>query len=125
MALRILVVDDHAPVRRYLRSTLAQQAHLQVVGEASDGLDAVQRAEELQPDLILLDVGLPHLDGFQAARRIRTIAPLARIMLVSQEFSFDLVEAAFRLGAVGYLISYASAANSCARSKPLLAVSTT
>ncbi|HEV2730396.1 MAG TPA: response regulator transcription factor [Terriglobales bacterium] len=102
-ALRILVVDDHEPYRRYFCSTLEQRADFQVVGQASDGLEAVQKAEELQPDLILLDVGLPKLNGLEAAREVRKLAPLAKILFISQEFSFDVVEAALRLGAVGYV----------------------
>jgi CheY-like chemotaxis protein len=102
-AARILVVEDHEPFRRYFCSTLEQRADFQVVGYASDGLEAIQKAQELQPDLILLDVGLPKVNGLEAARQMRNLAPLAKILFISQEFSFDVVEAALRLGASGYV----------------------
>lgn len=102
-AVRILVVDDHEPFRRHFCSTLEQRAGFQVIGQASDGLEAIEKAEESQPDLILLDVGLPKLNGLEAARRMRKLAPLAKILFISQEFSFAMVEAALRLGASGYV----------------------
>jgi DNA-binding NarL/FixJ family response regulator len=76
---------------------------LQVIGEASDGLEAVQKAEELKPDLILLDIGLPTLNGIEAARQIRKLAPESKILFVSQESSADLVQEALSLGAWGYV----------------------
>jgi DNA-binding NarL/FixJ family response regulator len=102
-AVRILLVEDHEPFRRYVFSTLEQRADFQVIGQASDGLEAIQKAQALQPDLILLDVGLPKVNGFEAARQVRRLAPLAKILFISQEFSFDMVEAALRLGASGYV----------------------
>jgi DNA-binding NarL/FixJ family response regulator len=102
-AVRILVVEDHEPFRRYFCSTLDQRADSQVIGQASDGLEAIQKAQELQPDLILLDVGLPKVNGLKAARQVRKLAPLAKILFISHEFSFDMVEAALRLGASGYV----------------------
>ena len=69
----------------------------------SDGLEAVQRAEELQPDLILLDIGLPGLNGIEAARRIRKLSPQSKILFVSQESSADVIEEALKFG-VGYVI---------------------
>jgi CheY-like chemotaxis protein len=71
---RILVVDDYEPWRRYFSSTLKKQ-RLWVIVEASDGLDAVQQAQELQPDLILMDIGLPTLNEIEVARRIREVSP--------------------------------------------------
>jgi CheY-like chemotaxis protein len=102
-AVRTLVVEDHEPFRRYFCSTLEQRAGFRVIGLASDGLEAIQKAQELQPDLILLDVGLPKLNGLEAARQMRKLAPLAKILFISQEFSFDMVETALRLGASGYV----------------------
>jgi len=101
--LRILVVDDFEKFRKYLCSFLDQDARFNVVGQASDGLEAVQKAAELKPDLVLLDVGLPGLNGVQVAKQLRKIAPLAKILFISQEFSFDVVEAALRSGALGYI----------------------
>ena len=98
-----LVVDDFEPFRRFVCSTLGTRPGLQVVGEASDGLEAVQKAEELQPDLILLDIGLPTLNGIEAAHRISRLVPSAKILFVSQENDMDVVAAALSNGAKGYL----------------------
>ena len=100
---RILVVDDHEPFRRFVSSTLSEQTNLKVIGEGRDGLEAVHQAEALQPDLILLDIGLPGLNGIEAARRIGKLAPNARIIFLTQESSADVVREAFRLGAWGYV----------------------
>ncbi len=100
----ILVVEDYEPFRRFVCSTLGKRPELHIVGEASDGLEAVQKAEELQPALILLDIGLPSLNGIEAARRIRKIAPKSEILFVSQESSVDVVQEALSLGAGGYLV---------------------
>jgi len=101
---RILVVDDHEPFRRFVSSTLHEQPNLQVIGEVQDGLEAVRQAETLQPDLILLDIGLPRLNGIEAARRIGELAPNARIIFLTQESSAEVVREAFRLGAWGYVV---------------------
>jgi len=101
---RVLVVEDFVSLRRFICSTLAKNPGLQVIGEASDGIEAVRKAEELQPDLILLDIGLPSLDGIEAARRIRKLSPASRIVFVSQESSADIVQEAFRTGAMGYVV---------------------
>jgi len=103
MPLRILVVDDFEPFRRHVRSMLAPRTDFQIIGEASDGMDAVQKAAELQPDLILLDISLPRLNGLEAARRIRILAPSAKILVISQESSFDVIATALRSGALGYV----------------------
>jgi DNA-binding NarL/FixJ family response regulator len=95
-AYRVLVVEDFAPMRRMICSALAACAGLQVVGEAADGLEAVQMAVELKPDLILLDIGLPKLNGLLAAQRILTFAPQTRIIFVSQESSAEVVEEALK-----------------------------
>jgi CheY-like chemotaxis protein len=100
----VLVVDDYEPFRRFVCSTLGQRPDLQVIGEASDGLEAVQKAEELQPDLILLDLGLPTLNGIEAARQIRKLVPEAKIIFLTQESSDDVVQEALRLGALGYVV---------------------
>jgi DNA-binding NarL/FixJ family response regulator len=102
-AVRVLVVDDYEPFRRFVCATLGASPELQVVGEAADGLQAVQKAEELQPDLILLDIGMPTLNGIEAAHRISRLVPAAKILFVSQDNDTDVVAAAFSDGAKGYL----------------------
>jgi len=82
---RILVVDDYEPFRRFICSTLGKRPELQIIGEASDGLEAVQKGEELQPNLILLDIGLPMLNGIEAARRIHKLSPSSKILFLSME----------------------------------------
>ncbi|MGA9306606.1 MAG: response regulator transcription factor [Candidatus Sulfotelmatobacter sp.] len=103
-SVRVLVVDDYEPFRRFVRSTLNQRPDLQVIGEASDGLEAVKKAEGMQPDLIVLDLGLPALNGLEAARRIRKVCPECKILFVSQESSSDVVQEALNLGARGYVL---------------------
>jgi DNA-binding NarL/FixJ family response regulator len=100
----VLVVEDFPQFRQLVCSSLNKRPELQIVCEVSDGLDAVQKAHELQPDLILMDVWLPTLNGFEAARRIRKLSPESKILFVSQEFSADVVQEAFRLGALGYVV---------------------
>ena len=103
-SLRVLVVEDYPPFRRFVCSILARNPELQVVGEAADGVEAVHKAEELRPDLIVLDIGLPSLNGLDAARRIRNLVPQSKIIFVSQESSPDIVQEALRLGASGYVV---------------------
>jgi CheY-like chemotaxis protein len=100
---RILVVDDNEPWCHFLSTTLQKQPELQVIGWVSDGLAAVQQAQQLQPDLILLDIGLPTLNGIAAARRIREVAPSSRILFVSANRSPDIAQEALSTGAGGYL----------------------
>ena len=83
---------------------LRKKPELQIIGELSDGLTAVQKVEELNPDLILLDIGLPTLNGIEAARRIRKLVPKAKILFLTQESSNDIVQEAFSLGARGYVV---------------------
>jgi DNA-binding NarL/FixJ family response regulator len=103
-SIRVLVVEDFAPFRQFIRSTLGNNPGLQVICEVSDGLEAVHKAEELKPDLILLDIGLPTLNGIEAARQIRKLAPDSKIVFLSQESSAEVVEEALRLGAWGYVL---------------------
>ncbi len=102
--IRILVVDDHEQFRQFICSTLGKRHEWQVIGNASDGLEAVRKAEELQPDLILLDVGLPTLSGIEAARQIRYLSPDSRVLFLSQESSADVVQEALSTGAWGYVV---------------------
>lgn len=101
---RILVVDDFPPWRHFVSKTLQDQPELQIIGEATDGLEAVRRAKELQPDMILLDIGLPSLNGIESARRIREVSPATKILFVSENRSRDIAEAALSTGAGGYSI---------------------
>jgi DNA-binding NarL/FixJ family response regulator len=101
---RVLVVDDYEPWRRFIVATLQEQPELDVIAEASSGLEAVEEAQELRPDLILLDIGLPGLNGIDAARRIKAGANDARILFVSENRSREIVEEALRTGAGGYVI---------------------
>jgi CheY-like chemotaxis protein len=100
---KLLIVDDFEPFRRFVCTELEQDARFQIIGQASDGLDAVQKAEELQPDLIVLDIGLPKLNGIEAAKRIRKLAPQAKILFLSQDPSSDVAQEALKLGALGYI----------------------
>jgi DNA-binding NarL/FixJ family response regulator len=102
--IRVLVVDDHEPFRRFVRATLSTKPELKIISEVSDGLEAVQKALELQPALIVLDIGLPGLNGIEAARRIRKLSPNSTILFLSQESSPDIVQEALCLGALGYVI---------------------
>ena len=99
---RILVVEDHAPFRRITCEALRRRAGFEIF-EAADGLEALRKAEELQPDLILLDINLPKLDGFAVAEEVRILAPRARLLFMSQESSPDIVQLALGLGAHGYI----------------------
>jgi DNA-binding NarL/FixJ family response regulator len=102
MSFRVLLVEDFEPFRRFIRTTL--QTELQIIAEVSDGLEAVSKAEELQPDLILLDIGLPGLNGIEVARQIRKLSPQSKILFVSQESSADVIEEAMNSGAMGYVV---------------------
>ena len=82
--IRVLVVDDFEFWRRFVSTTLHKQRQFQVIGEVSNGLEAVKKAQELQPDLIVLDIGLPTLNGIEAARRIREHAPQSKILFFSE-----------------------------------------
>ncbi|HET6178789.1 MAG TPA: response regulator transcription factor [Candidatus Sulfotelmatobacter sp.] len=101
---RTLIVEDHEEFRNLLRLTLQKEVQCIVIGEAVDGLQAVQQAEELQPDLILLDLSLPKLNGMDAFRRIRKLSPLSKVVILSQDSSPDIVQGALHLGAVGYML---------------------
>src|SRR5262245_50047210 len=104
MSTRVLVVDDHERWRRYVASAVRTKPGCHVVGEVADGLEAVRQAEKLRPELILLDVGLPTLNGVEAARRILASVPDCRILFLSEHCSADIASAAMRLGAFGYLL---------------------
>jgi DNA-binding NarL/FixJ family response regulator len=102
--IRVLVVEDFVPFQDLICSTLMKKPNLQVIGKVSDGQEAVERAEKLKPDLILLDIGLPTLNGIAAARQIRKVAPEAKIIFVTQESSPDVAQEALSSGAQGYVL---------------------
>jgi DNA-binding NarL/FixJ family response regulator len=93
--IRFIVVEDFAPFRQFICETLAKWPHLQIICEVSDGAEAVQKATELKPDLILLDIGLPTLNGIEAARQIRHLAPESKIIFLTAESSPEIVQEAF------------------------------
>jgi DNA-binding NarL/FixJ family response regulator len=97
-------VDDFEPYRKFVSSLLHGRPDLQVVGGVSDGLQAVEKAQELQPDLILMDIGLPGINGIEAARQIRTLVPNAKIIFLTQESSPEVIQEAKSLGASGYVL---------------------
>jgi DNA-binding NarL/FixJ family response regulator len=98
----IVIADDFAAFRRLVRSML-QESGFQNVAEAADGLEAVAKAAKLQPDLVLLDIGMPNVDGIKAAAQICSIAPESRILFVSQNTDPDVVQSALSDGARGYI----------------------
>jgi PAS domain S-box-containing protein len=102
--LRVMVVEDYEPFRRMISSILQNRAGVQVVCEVSDGLEAVQKAKELQPDLILLDIGLPRLNGIEVAGQISNLVPHSKILFLSQTTSTDVVQKALSTGASGYAV---------------------
>ena len=104
MSIRVLVVDDFGPFRRYLVGVLSEQPGFQIVGEVADGLTAVQKANELKPDLILLDIGLPSMNGIEAARHIRNVSPESKILFVTEQSLSAIVREALSTGAHGYLV---------------------
>lgn len=101
---RILIVEDYESFRQFIRSMLHSEVEPQAIFEASDGVQAIELAQAHCPDLILLDIGLPKLNGIDTARRIREFAPHVKILFVSQESSADIVQAAFNVGASGYVV---------------------
>ena len=102
--IRVLLVDDFADWRSGVHAKLQEDPRLQVVGFAADGVEGILQAKELQPDLILLDIGLPKMDGIRAAREIRKIATKSKIVFLSQENDPDIVRAAIDAGGHGYVL---------------------
>jgi len=105
----VLVVDDFEQWRRIVCTALRANLGLQIFEEAADGLEAVQKAADLQPDLVMLDIGLPKLNGIEVARQIRSLSPESRVVFLTENYSCDLAEAALNSGAYGYVIKSAFA----------------
>lgn len=103
-SVRILLVDDFKDFRKLAASIFEQQPRFEVVGEAIDGQDAVQKAEDLKPDLVVLDIGLPKLHGIEAARQIRALSPNSKILFFTTNECPQIVLEAFNVGADGYVI---------------------
>jgi len=101
---RILLVDDFEPWRSFVASLLRQDPEWQIICEVSDGLEAIQKAKEFQPDLIVLDIGLPKLNGIEAASSIRNVAPESKILFLSATHSWDIAAAALSAGGHGYVV---------------------
>jgi len=105
--LKVLLVDDHALVRRGFRRMLEDEPSFQVVGEASDGLEAVQLAEQLRPEVIVMDCALPQINGIEASRRILARQPEVAILMLSMHSEDTLVRQAMEAGAKGYVLKNA------------------
>lgn len=101
---RVLLVDDHDQWRRHVADLLETNPGWRIVGEACDGLDALQQIETGCPDLVLLDVGLPKLNGIEVARRLRRLAPSCRILFLTEQSTWDIVDAALGAGGDGYVL---------------------
>lgn len=106
---RALVVDDFVPWQDFVIATLAERSDVQIVGVASDGVQAVQIAEGIQPDLVLLDMNLPGLHGIEVARQIRELAPRCKIIFLTGDSDRDLVRIALQAGASGYVHKWEAA----------------
>lgn len=102
-SIRVLVVDDYQPWQYFVSTTLGKEPEVQIIAQVSDGFEAVQCAERLQPDLILMDIGLPTLNGIEASRRIREVSPRSKILFVSENRSPDIAQEALSTGAGGFL----------------------
>lgn len=109
--IRVLLVEDFLPYRALLATLLERNPNVSVIGEASDGLEAVVKAQALEPDLILMDIGLPKLNGLEAAKRIREFAPSSSIVFVTQESAPEIVKEALNQGASGFIAKQDVAAN--------------
>jgi DNA-binding NarL/FixJ family response regulator len=102
--MRILVVDDHEVVRRGICSVLATESSLTLCGEAVDGKDAVEKAKVLRPDIIVMDVTMPQMNGLDATRAIKRLLPDTEIVIVSQHEAPEMVRQAFNAGARAYVV---------------------
>jgi two-component system, NarL family, response regulator NreC len=100
---RVLIVDDHEIFRKGLRSLLESRSNLHICGEAANGLEAIEKAANLRPDVILMDISMPHVDGLQATRHIRIHVPETQVLILSQHDSPLMLSAALKAGASAYV----------------------
>ena len=108
---RVLVVDDHDQWRRYIVLALGTKPAIQIVGEAEDGKTGIQRAKEHQPDLVILDLGLPDLSGIEVARQIKLLSPKTKIVFLTMHNSQEIIDAALGAGAYGYVLKSMAASD--------------
>ncbi len=104
MPFRILVADDHAVVRAGLRTLLESRSGWQVCGEASNGREAVEKAATLKPDVVVMDIGMPLLNGIEATRQIRRVSPETEVLILTMHESDEMVEKVHEAGALGYVL---------------------
>jgi len=107
--IRVLLVDDHTLLRQGLRAILDREADIRVIGEASDGRDALRKATALKPDVVVLDISMPRVNGIEATRHIRADLPATRVVALSMHDGEDYVESILRAGATGYVLKDAPA----------------
>jgi two-component system, NarL family, response regulator NreC len=101
---QILIVEDFVPWQHFISMKLQSEIDLQVISIATDGLEAVHKAKELQPDLILMDLSLPGMNGIEATRQIRLLSPGSRILFLSEHADSNLIQSALDAGACGYIL---------------------
>src|SRR5215469_17089793 len=100
--IQILLVEDFKPYRDFVTLLVGQNPHWRVICEASNGVEAVEKAQQLKPDVVLMDIGLPKLNGLEAARHIRQLVPSSKVAFLTQETDMEVVQEALSLGAWGY-----------------------
>jgi DNA-binding NarL/FixJ family response regulator len=101
--MRVLIVDDHDVIRKGVRTILSERKDIEICAEGADGRDAIEKARELKPDVIIMDVSMPHLGGFQAAREIKKFLPDVRIVFLSMHDGHEAIEQSKLVGAQGYV----------------------
>jgi len=108
MAIRVLLADDHTIVRQGLKALLDAELDIEIVGEAADGWETIQQAEELKPDVVLMDITMPRLNGLEATRRLRRLLPEVRVLVLTVHTNEEYVREILRAGAAGYILKEAA-----------------